>query len=164
MRGRHAHLHTLALDGVYERTENGRIRFRAVSALNDAEVARVTTRIARSLEHMLTRRGIGPEADPNEADPLSCNEPLLAGISAASIRQCIATGRRAGQPVLRLGDRIDANDLPEVTGPLCANWNGVSLHAAVCVPAQDRGRLERLVRYVARLPLLRGMSEKAAVE
>ena len=85
--------------------------------------------------------------------PLDRDEPLLAGIAAASIRRRIATGRQAGQPVLRLGDRIDADDLPEVTGPLCANWNGVSLHAAVSVPSHDRGRLERLVRYVARSPL-----------
>jgi Putative transposase len=29
----------------------------------------------------------------------------------------------------------------------------MSLHAAVCVPARDRHRLERLCRYVARPPL-----------
>ncbi len=55
--------------------------------------------------------------------------------------------------VLRLGDRIDAEDLKERHTPLCAQVGGVSLHAGVAVPAHDRRRLERLCRYVARPPI-----------
>jgi hypothetical protein len=58
-------------------------------------------------------------------------------------------GPDAGRPLLRLGDRVDPEDLP--TGkPQCLCIAGVSLHAAVAVPARDRRRLERLCRYVAR--------------
>ena len=32
----------------------------------------------------------------------------------------------------------------------CADVDGFSLHADVCVPARDRAQLERLCRYVAR--------------
>jgi hypothetical protein len=147
------HFHSLVLDGVYEPNANGPMRFHCLRKLDDAEVAWVTTRIAHGIERLLTRRGLGPEADPSEADPLARDEPLLAGVSAASIRRRIAAGPRAGRPLLRLGDHVDADDLPQFNGSLCANWNGVSLHAAVRVPAHDRRRLEKLVRYVARSPV-----------
>ena len=77
----------------------------------------------------------------------------LAALAAASTRGRIATGPRAGQRPLRLGDRVDPEDLPASGVPLCAQVAGVSLHAAVAVPAHDRQRLERLCRYVARPPL-----------
>ncbi len=65
----------------------------------------------------------------------------------------IATGRRAGQRVLRLGDRIAVDDLRVLEGARRASLGGVSLHANVAVPAPDRRRLERLCRYVARPPV-----------
>ena len=79
--------------------------------------------------------------------------PLLAELCAASVRGRIATGPRAGRPLLRLGDRIDVEDVVAGSGPRCANVGGVSLHADVCAPARDRKRLERLCRYVSRPPI-----------
>ena len=65
----------------------------------------------------------------------------------------VATGPRGGRRVLRLGDRIEAEELPFSEGERCASVAGVSLHANVAVPARDRARLERLCRYVARPPV-----------
>jgi hypothetical protein len=62
----------------------------------------------------------------------------------------IATGPRAGQRVRRLGDRIDVDQLSDVRPPGCASAGGITVHAAVAVPARDRRRLERLCRYAAR--------------
>jgi hypothetical protein len=62
-------------------------------------------------------------------------------------------GPRAGQGVLRFGDRVDMDHLPPTPIPRCVAIDGVSLHAGVAVPARDRSRLERLCRYVARPPL-----------
>jgi len=93
------------------------------------------------------RRGLADGAEP---DRLTDEEPLLAALYAASVGGRIATGHRAGQRVLRLGDRIDADDLEVLEGERCARAGGVSLHANVAVPARDRRRLERLCRYVAR--------------
>ena len=45
------------------------------------------------------------------------------------MRGRIATGRRTGQRVRRLGDRIDAEDVATLEGPRCASVAGVSLHA-----------------------------------
>lgn len=53
-------------------------------------------------------------------------------------------GSRSGRRVLRMGDRIDADDLPILQGDRCASVSGVSIHANVAVPARDRRRLERL--------------------
>lgn len=71
----------------------------------------------------------------------------------AQVARRIATGRRAGQRMLRVGDCIDPDDLPALEGKRCASVSGVSLHANVAVPARDRRRLERLCRYVARPPV-----------
>ncbi len=88
-------------------------------------------------------------------DALARDEPLLALLAAASLRTRIATGPHTGQPWRRLGDRVDpeeANTDPEASARV-PQHGGMSLHAAVAVPARDRRRLERLCRYVARSPL-----------
>jgi hypothetical protein len=113
----------------------------------------VVRRFARQLVRLLERRGLGPHADPSEADLFSEDEPLLAALYSALVRGRIATGRRAGQRVLRLGDRIDSEDIDPAGQERCVNVAGVSLHANVYVPARDRKRLERLCRYAARPPV-----------
>jgi hypothetical protein len=147
------HLHSLVLDGVYARTREGLLRFHPLPPPDDAEVARLARLLARRLARLLERRGLGPDADPADADPLPREQPLLAALYTASVSGSIATGPRAGRSVVRVGDFIDVEDLPVLTGPRCASVSGVSLHANVAVPARDRRRLERLCRYVARPPL-----------
>jgi len=147
------HFHTLALDGVYvDESEDG-VCFHVLPPPSDDEVMRVTTRVARGIARLLTRRGLGPQVDPLDADPLSADEPLLASLYGASVQGRIATGPRAGKRVMRLGDRVDAEDMPALRGRRCAAVSGISVHADVCVPARDRERLERLCRYAARPPV-----------
>ena len=131
----------------------GAVRFRPLPPPDDEEVERVVRRVARGLARLLESRGLGPDADPSEADPLRDEEPLLAALYAASLAGRAAMGPRAGRRVLSLGDRIDADDLRLVEGERCTTVGGVSLHANVAVPARDRLRLERLCRYVARPPV-----------
>jgi hypothetical protein len=147
------HFHSLLLDGVYAAGPEGGLRFHPLAPPEDAEVERVVTQVVRRLARLLERRGLGSDADPTEADPLAEGEPLLAQIYGASVAGRIATGRRAGRRVVRVGDCIDPEDLPALEGERCASVSGVSLHANVAVPAQDRRRLERLCRYVARPPV-----------
>jgi hypothetical protein len=71
------------------------------------------------------------------------------------LRTRIAAGPHTGEPWRREGDRIDPgepSDDPDAS-PRVPEYRGMSLHADVAVPARDRGRLERLCRYVARPPL-----------
>ena len=63
-------------------------------------------------------------------------EPLLAQIAAASVQGTVATGERAGA--------------------LCYGSRGFSLHAATRLEATERRRLEKLCRYVVRLPVAAG--------
>ncbi len=91
--------------------------------------------------------------DPDEVDPLSCDEPWLAALYATSVRGQIADGPGTGRRVGRLGDRIDAEELTGPLGRRCAQFAGVTVHANVATVARDRQRLERLARYVARPPV-----------
>ena len=117
------------------------------------DVARVALTVNRKIARILASRGLTNDPDPDDADPLSRDHPLLAGLYSASIRGRIATGPHIGRRVARLGDRIDPEDIATGTGPRCAAIAGLSVHANVAVPARDRKRLERLCRYVARPPV-----------
>jgi hypothetical protein len=142
------HLHSLLLDGVYTREDN-EIRLLRLPPPDDQEVARLVATIARRTQHLLESRGLLDMAHSDDPD----EQPLLGAIYGASITQSIATGARAGRPVMRLGDRIEVDEIGQLSGPRCASLNGFSLHADVAVVARDRKRLERLCRYVARPPI-----------
>ena len=156
------HFHSLVLDGVYEPKSGQWPRFFPLPAPDDAEVVGAAGQVARKLCRLLEREGLGAEADVADADPLAAEEPFLATLTAASVSGRTATGPRAGRRTLRLGDRIDAEDLPKLEGERCASVNGVSLHANVAVPARDRLRLERLCRYVSRPPVATGRLSRQA--
>jgi len=150
------HVHTLALDGVYEVSEDGPTRFHPLPPPDDEEVGRVVVGVAHKLAKLLKKHGFGEDGAPSESDLLAEQDPLLATLAAASIQGRVATGPRAGQRLLRLGDRIDPEDLECLEAsppPRCATAAGLSLHADVAVPARDRKRLERLARYCARPPI-----------
>ena len=143
----------MALDGIYVEDGSGELVFRRVPPPSDAEVARVADRVHRRVVRLLERRGLGPQADPDEADTLWQDEPLLAELYSASVSGRIATGPRAGRRVVRVGDGEDMSDATLPAGRCCAAVAGFSVHAGVCVPARDRMRLERLARYAGRPPL-----------
>jgi hypothetical protein len=70
---------------------------------------------------------------------------------AASVRQRIAFGERAGEKVRRVGHGFGyEGEQPELKGMRCATVNGFSLHANTDVAAHRRDQLERLLRYTAR--------------
>jgi hypothetical protein len=145
------HFHTLALDGVYADAGDPRAapRFLPLPPLGDDDLARVLAGTARRLERLVAERAGADE------DALARDEPLLAVLAAASLRGRSTSGTNAGERWRRLGDRIepaDDNAEPEAS-PRVPQHGGMSLHAAVAVPARDRRRLERLCRYVARPPL-----------
>ena len=147
------HFHMLALDGVYAADDDDRRQFQPLPAPANEDIAQLTASLAERIPAMLQRRGLGPEADPEESDSLRRDQPWLAGLYAASIQGRVAFGPNAGQRVTRTGDQIDPESLEALASPRCASVAGFSLHANVSVPARDRDRLERLVRYCARPPL-----------
>jgi ribosomal protein S27E len=144
------HFHTLVIDGVYAEDTEGCVRFQRLITPDDAEIARVTDRIVRRVVKLLKRRGLGPQADPDEADPLQRDQPLLFDLYGASVTGRIATGARAGRRVRTIGGGAGFEEAATPDGPRCACTSGFSVHANVCVHARDRRRLELLCRYAAR--------------
>jgi hypothetical protein len=147
------HFHALALDGIYAVNDKGEVVFQRVPPPSDAEIARVADRIHRRVARLMERRGLGPQADADEADTLRHDEPLLAELYSASISGRAATGPRAGRCIARVGDDVDSEGASLPSGRCCASVAGFSVHAGVCVPPRDRMRLERLARYASRPPL-----------
>ena len=115
--------------------------------------APVAGRLAERTVAQLERRGLGPDADLEEADSLARDEPLLAALTSASLAGRIATGPHAGQRVLTGGIQVDHRYREALTGPRSANVAGFSLHANVAIAASDRPGLERLCCYTARPPI-----------
>jgi hypothetical protein len=147
------HFHVLALDGLYVIDGKGEPVFRHVSPPSDTEVAQVAERVHRRVARLLEKRGLGPQADPDEADGLRRDQPMLAELYGAAVSGRVATGPRAGMRIARVGDEVDPEDGALPSGPCCAAVAGFSVHAGVRVPARDRLRLERLTRYAGRPPL-----------
>jgi hypothetical protein len=142
------HFHVLARDGVFDADDPDKMFFVPLDPPSDTEILRVALGFARRLARVLKRRGLGAES--HDDDPLLRDQPLMAELCGASVRGQVATGPRAGQRVRRLGDRIEVEHLLDSTPSGCARVGGITVHAAVAVPARDRRRLERLCRYAAR--------------
>jgi hypothetical protein len=147
------HLHTLMLDGVYAADEDGHPQFQALPAPKDREIEQLAAALAERISKFLLRRGLGPDADPDEADTVSRDQPWLARLYAASVAGRVAFGPNAGLRVTRVGDQIDPESMQALSSPRCATVAGFSLHANTAVPASDRQRLERLAQYCARPPI-----------
>jgi hypothetical protein len=144
------HFHSLVIDGVYAADENGKPEFHQLPPPEDDDVARVAALVAKRVESLMKRRGLGPDGDPDAGDALSRDQPGLAAIYSASVRSRIASGPNAGSRVATLGDQIDGDSLDSLQSPRCATVSGFSIHANVNIAARDRLRLERLARYAAR--------------
>jgi hypothetical protein len=147
------HLHTMMLDGVYAADEDGHPQFQALPAPEDREIEQLAAALAERISKFLLRRGLGPDSNPEEADPLSRDQPWLARLYAASVSGRVAFGRNAGRRGTRVGDQIDPESMQALASPRCATVAGFSLHANTAVPAGDRQRLQRLAQYCARPPV-----------
>ena len=78
------YFHTLMLDGVFSlAADGGAVQFLVMPLPTDEEVARLLTAIRARILRLLTRRGLGPDADASPSDPLAEDSPVLAGLSRA---------------------------------------------------------------------------------
>ncbi len=87
------HVHVLMLDGVYVDGEDAPVSVPA-PPLSDQAVQQIVETSARRIIRWCTKRGL---LDDTAADPLTDEEPVLAALTAASVRGITATGARAGQ-------------------------------------------------------------------
>jgi hypothetical protein len=82
-------------------------------ALTDDDVRRIAETTAHRVVNLLQRRGLLEQDVP---DALVQEEPLLAALTAASIRGTVATGERAGRRIRRR--LVDPQEGIQ-SGPLC---------------------------------------------
>jgi hypothetical protein len=73
------HFHSIVIDGVYAAGPDGRPEFHALPAPGDEDVPRLTEIAAWRTRSLLERPGRGTAADPEHADPLSQEDPGMAG-------------------------------------------------------------------------------------
>jgi hypothetical protein len=147
------HFHALVLDGVVTcGPPFSRAVFHPAAPLEDEDVEHLTEVLRRRITRYLQRGGHLPREAGDAASPPEPEEPLLAELAAASIQGRVATGPERGTRVTRLRGPSAVRPL-FLPGQLCCDVDGFSLHAKVCVGEDDRERLERLCRYVARPPI-----------
>jgi hypothetical protein len=95
------HFHTLTVDGVFVREPDGSLSFAAAKAPTPEEVQALLGLIRKRVLRLLVRRGLLCE-EPGES-PDEPEAPPLHALYAASVRQRVAMGRRAGATVFRPG-------------------------------------------------------------
>jgi hypothetical protein len=136
------HFHSLAVDGVWARQADGNLLFHLLPAPTDEDVARIARAVCRKVERLLARKKTRDDGQTS----------LLDELANTSVQGLVATGPRRGCRVLRLGTTgQDAN--ATITGKRCADVAGFNVHANTCAHANERDRLEILVRYLARPPI-----------
>jgi hypothetical protein len=151
------HVHALVTDGIFLREADGTLRFRALPEPTKGDIAAVAWSVCERVIALLRKRGQWLDAPP-ENDLLAEKEPMLAQLYAASIAGTLVMGPRAGQRQMRLFGAA-ARDSDADRGKV-KNAYGFDVDASVRVPANDRKRLEKLLRYTLRPPLSRSRLEK----
>ena len=146
------HLHVLALDGAYT-FEHGKARFHRAPAPRPGELGALLSTLITRVTRTLVRAGVlVAEAEQPYLD-LEMDSPYeqLAG---AAIRYVIAAGPQAGRATMRLQDPLLVVGASGAkTKPLTAARDGFSLNCAVACEVNERAKLERLCRYMARGPI-----------
>ncbi|MCP4967515.1 MAG: transposase [bacterium] len=144
------HYHTLALDGVFVRSDgDSKPRFVATPAPGKADISAVAWSVCLRTMQLLKDRGLAIDATADDLDPdygqgTLLHDPLLSQCAAASMLGVVLMGPHQGRQVLRLGGG------PTAVDSYGRAAHGFDLHAARRISAQDRSGLERLCRYLLR--------------
>ena len=146
------HFHVLFIDGGFEVSERGRVFYRAPSP-DDEDIKDLLKKISGRVIRYLRKKGyLGESGYPED---IQYENPWLAKIMAASVKNVIAMGLRASKHVRRLiapGWGYE-DEYPQKKGKLCFQVNFFSLHAATVIKSHERKGLENLCRYVLRPPV-----------
>lgn len=144
------HVHSVFLDGVFVRDDDGLLEFHELDEPCPEQVADVAGRTAKRVIKLLEKAGksLESELSDDETDDFVQRQPALASLYAAAARGVDLSGDRVGQPTMRLiqQDTVDKKEPHAVVG-------GVNIHAAVAFDARDKPRMERMCRYLARPPI-----------
>jgi hypothetical protein len=139
----HVHLHTLAVDAVFEKTGGGGVRVHQAPAPSKDDVGQVAQRVRDRFVRWLRRHGY---LDERAAEDRS-NAPAEPSALEACAQLALAGGAFLARPSEPL-HRDAATDVDLERSSLCfsATCDGFDLHCAVRLEADDAEGRERLVR------------------
>jgi hypothetical protein len=104
-----------------------------VGAPSDDDVAGIGTRVAKRAVAMLRRRG---KVEDDAVAEVEDDRSMLLPWIAASVQRVGVLGQGAGRTLWRPCRRCDVESV-RIAKRRCADVDGFSLHADVCVPARD---------------------------
>ncbi|HVW99070.1 MAG TPA: transposase, partial [Candidatus Babeliaceae bacterium] len=141
--------HMLFLGGVFVEDANQKQRFVTISQPKSEEIVHLTHQLSLRVARHLERIGFIERDAENSylvEDAFQNNE--MAEHQSHSINYRIAMGPQKGKKVFRL--QTVAPITEEATLEIVGKVAGFSLHAGVVVKANQRDKLERICRYIAR--------------
>ena len=147
------HFHVLFLDGVFIDDENNGQQFKAVTLHQTSEIVELAHKISVRLAGYLERAGLiegDVESQYLAEDALNAGE--MSDHQGYSVNDRICVGPQKGRKVFTL-QTLPAMQDDIDRGALLGNVAGFSLHAGVAAKADERDKLERLCRYIARPPV-----------
>jgi hypothetical protein len=145
------HLHILVPDGAYT-FEHDKPRFHRAPAPSPTELHELLNTLIARITRTLVRGGVLIEEPEHPYLDLEFNSPLHQ-LSAAAVRYRIAVGPQAGRKTMTLRKPGAMVDDTTSSKPFTAARDGFSINAAVGCEAGERGKLERVCRYMARPPI-----------
>ena len=140
----------LFLDGVYVDRPDRSARFRWVKAPTREELTQLAHTLASRVGRYLERQGWLERDVENAYLALdSADDDPLSVLQGHSISYRIALGPQAGRKVFTL-QTLPQVDIDEMHSATVGQVAGFNLHAGVGARADQRRKLERLCRYIAR--------------
>lgn len=147
------HFHQLFIDGCYELGPRGEPRrFIATEPPSVQELEQVTAQIIKRLTRYLIRQQIIVRDNDTEFQLEIAQEDTFSRLQASSVTYRFATGpskEKKAMVLKSLNGRMPDGDHFANYG-LVAKNSGFSLHAGVATKANEREKLERICRYIAR--------------
>jgi hypothetical protein len=145
------HFHMLFLDGVYVTgTKGANAHFHRVNEPSSGELTQVVHKIAHRVGRYLERQGwLERDAENDYLALDTADDDPLSVLQGHSISYRIALGPQAGRKVFTL-QTLPPVDIDESHSGTVGQVAGFNLHAGVAARADQRRKLERLCRYIAR--------------
>ena len=143
------HFHQLFIDGCYELGENGEpLQFIATPPPKVEKLEQVLAKIIHRLTRYLERQQIIVKDNDSEFQLQIPQEDTFSRLQASSVTYRFATGPSKGKKAMVL-KTVPDGDHNAKSGLVTKN-SGFSLHAGVGTNANERDKLERVCRYIAR--------------
>lgn len=137
------HFHTIFADGVYYKNSQGVYEFLRLPEPSKDELRFLVAKIHGKVLKLVEKLGFN---DHDQFEFEALNE-----MAAISVQQKSAFGEEAGGGIRRYGPRFEVD--PEDNDPYSARDSGFSLNARVWIAGNEREKLEKLIRYMARGPI-----------